>query len=109
MCSIFLAIVAAGLAFSNANTWAAELRVALQFVCPDHVWTPDMLYGLPIETKPVVGAPLRGFCGLLRSHTSWPAADVCPKQHACKYNTHAHGAGWRQGWACLAACSCIRA
>jgi hypothetical protein len=47
-----------------------------------------MLQGLPIEAKPVVGAACRAFCSLLRAHTSSPAADLCPKRHACKCNTH---------------------
>jgi hypothetical protein len=48
---IFLANVASGLACGRANTWAAELRAGLQFVCPDQVWTPHMLQGLPIDVK----------------------------------------------------------
>jgi hypothetical protein len=72
----FLANVAFGLACGRAITWAAELRAALQFVCPDQVLTPHMLQGLPIEVKPVVGAARRAFCGLLRAHTSSPAADL---------------------------------
>jgi hypothetical protein len=55
--------VASGLACSKANTWAAELRAALQ--CPDQVWTSHMLQGLPIETEPVVGVARRAFCGLM--------------------------------------------
>jgi hypothetical protein len=35
--STSVAYVAAGLAFNCANAWAAELRAALQFVCPDQV------------------------------------------------------------------------
>jgi hypothetical protein len=46
--STFLANVASGLACGKANTWAAELRTALQFVCPDQVWMPHMLQGQPI-------------------------------------------------------------
>jgi hypothetical protein len=42
--SIFLANVASGLACGKANT---ELRAALQFVCPDQVWTPHMLQARP--------------------------------------------------------------
>jgi hypothetical protein len=80
--------VAFGLACGRANTWAAKLRAALQLVCPDQLWTPHMLQGLPIDVKPVVGAARRAFCGLLCAHTSSPAADLCPKRHACKYNTH---------------------
>jgi hypothetical protein len=86
--STFLANVASGLACGKANTWAAELRAALQFVRPDQVWTPHMLQGRPIQVMLVVGAARRAFCSLLHAHTSSPAADVCPKRHACKYNAH---------------------
>jgi hypothetical protein len=56
LCSVFLANVASGLACGRANTWAAELRAALQLLCPDQVWTPHMLLQrLPIEVKPAVG------------------------------------------------------
>jgi hypothetical protein len=88
------------------RTQHIKLLAALQFVCPDQVWTPHMLQGLPIEVKPVVGAARRAFCSLLRAHTSLPAADLCPKRHACKYNT---GAGQQRGWAYRAAYACIRA
>jgi hypothetical protein len=30
-------------ACQRANTWVAELRAALQSVCPDQVWTPHMM------------------------------------------------------------------
>jgi hypothetical protein len=65
--STFLANVASGLTCSTAITWAAELRAALQFVCPDQVWMPHMLQGLPIQGKPVGGAARCAFCGLLRA------------------------------------------
>jgi hypothetical protein len=35
-----------------------------------------------------IGAARRAFCSLLSAHTSSPAADLCRKRHACKYNTH---------------------
>jgi hypothetical protein len=34
----FLANVASGLACGKANTWAAELRAALQVLCPGQEW-----------------------------------------------------------------------
>jgi hypothetical protein len=95
----FLANVASGLACGRAYTWAAELHAALQFVCPEQVWTPHMLQGLPIEVKPVVGAACRALCSLLSAHTSSPAADLCPKRHACKYNSHMLRDGGEDGHA----------
>jgi hypothetical protein len=86
--STFLANVASGLACGKANTWAAELRAALQFVCPDQVWTPHMLQGQPIQVKPVVEAAQRAFRNLLHAHTGSPDADDCPERHSCKYNAH---------------------
>ncbi len=44
-----VANVAAGLGCSRTNVWAAELRAALQFVCPDPGWTAHMLQGKPID------------------------------------------------------------
>jgi hypothetical protein len=86
--STFLADVASGLACGKANTWAAELRTALQFVYPDQVWTPHMLQGQPIQVKPVVEAAQRAFRNLLRAHTGSPDADDRPERHSCKYNAH---------------------
>jgi hypothetical protein len=86
--STFLANVASGLACSKANTWAAELCTALQFVCPDQVWTPHMLQGQPIQVKPMVEAAQRAFRNLLHAHTGSSDADDCPERHSCKYNAH---------------------
>jgi hypothetical protein len=38
----FVANIAAGLGCGRTNLWAAELRAALQFVCPDPGWTAHM-------------------------------------------------------------------
>jgi hypothetical protein len=76
------------MACGKANTWAAELRAALQFVCPDQVWKPYMVQGQPIPVKPLVEAAQRAFRNLLRAHTGSPDADDCPERHSCKYNAH---------------------
>jgi hypothetical protein len=92
--STFLANVASGLACGKANTWAAELRTALQFVCGP-VWTPHMLQGQPIQVKPVVEAAQRAFRNLLHAHTGSPDADDCPERHSCKWIQRTHVFGWR--------------
>jgi hypothetical protein len=84
----FVANVAAGLGCGRTNTWAAELRAALQFACPDPGWTAHMLQGKPIEVAPVVAAAQQAFCALLHTYTGTPDADDCDKRHFCKYATH---------------------
>ena len=84
----FVANVAAGLGCGRTNTWAAELRAALQFVCPDPGWTAHMLQGLPIDVAPVVAAAQQAFCTQLHAYSGTPEADNCAKRHFCKYATH---------------------
>jgi hypothetical protein len=43
LATTFVANVAASLNCDCTNTWAAELRAALQFVCPDTDWKEHML------------------------------------------------------------------
>ena len=66
----FVANVAAGLGCGRTNVWAAELRAALQFACPDPGWTAHMLQGKPIAVAPVVAAARQAFCavGAARLH-----------------------------------------
>jgi hypothetical protein len=42
----FVANVAVGLGYGRTKNWAAELRSALQFVCPDPSWTAHMLHAV---------------------------------------------------------------
>jgi hypothetical protein len=84
----FVANVAAGLGCGRTNTWAAELRAALQFACPDPDWTAHMLQGKPIEVAPVVAAAQQAFCALLHTYTGTSDADDCDQRHFCKYATH---------------------
>ncbi len=83
----FVANVAAGLGCGRTNMWAAELRAALQFVCPDPGWTAPMLHGKPIDVAPVIAAA-QAFCSELRADTGAPGDDGCDKQNFCKYATH---------------------
>jgi hypothetical protein len=55
----FVANVAAGLGCGRTNVWAAELRAALQFACPDPGWTAHMMQGKPIDVAPTVVAAAR--------------------------------------------------
>jgi hypothetical protein len=83
--SVFVANVAAGLGCGRTNTWAAELRAALQFVCPSPDWTAHMLQCKPIEVEPVVAAAQSSFCSLLGAYTGAPEADACAGRTFCKY------------------------
>ena len=84
----FAANVAAGLGCARTNTWAAELRAALQFVSPDPGWTTHMLQGLPIDVGPVVAAAQQAFCTIMHAYSGTPDADACVHRHSCKYATH---------------------
>ncbi len=68
--------------------WAAELRAALQFACPDPGWTVHMLQGKPIDVAPVVAAARQAFCAVLRTYTDAPDDDGCANRNFCKYATH---------------------
>ena len=81
----YVANVAAGLGCGRTNTWAAELRAALQFVCPDPDWTAHMLQNKAIEVGPMVAAAQRAFCTLLHAYTGTPDANTCANRHSCKY------------------------
>jgi hypothetical protein len=64
-----VANVAAGLGCGRTNPWAAELRAALQLVCPGPGWTAHMLQGKPIDVAPpVVAAAQQAFCAELRAY-----------------------------------------
>jgi hypothetical protein len=87
----FVANVVAGLGCGRANMWAAGLRAALQFVCPDPGWTAHMmLQGKPIDVAPVVAAARQAFCAELHAYTGVPGADSCDRNF-CKYATHMVG------------------
>jgi hypothetical protein len=84
----FVANVAVGLGYGHTKNWAAELRSALQFVCPDPSWTAHMLQCKTIEVEPIVAAAQQAFCNLLHTYTDAPDADACCKRHFCKYANH---------------------
>jgi hypothetical protein len=84
----FVANVAAGLGCGRTNMWAAELRAALQFVCPDPGWTAHMLQGKPIDVAPVVAAAQQALCAELRAYTGAPGDDSCDKRNFRKYAAH---------------------
>ncbi len=84
----FVANVAAGLGCGRGNVWAAELRAALQFVCPDPGWTAHMLQGKPIDVAPVVAAAQQACCAELHTYTGAPGDDSCANRNFCKYVTH---------------------
>ncbi len=86
--STFVANVAAGLGCGGTNVWAAELRAALQFVCPDPGWPAHMLQGRPIDVAPVVAAARQAFCAELCAFTGAPGDDSCANRNFCKYATH---------------------
>jgi hypothetical protein len=103
ICSTLLANVASGLACSTANTWAAELRAALQCVCPNQVWTPHMLHmwaSLSRSSQQLWPPSLQ------HTHTAGcrrlPRASLLQVQHA-----HVHRL--RQGDSSHAARICLRA
>jgi hypothetical protein len=80
----FVANVAAGLGCGRTNVWAAELRAALQFVCPDSGWTAHM-QGKLIDVAPVVAAAQQAFCAELHAYTGAPGNDSCANRNFCKY------------------------
>jgi hypothetical protein len=80
--------VTVGLGYCHTKNWAAELRSALQFVCPDPSWTAHMLKWNTIEVEPIVVAAQHAFCNLLHTCTDAPDADDCSKRHFCKYANH---------------------
>ncbi len=83
-----VASVAAGLGCGRTNMWAAELRAALQFVCPNPGWTAHMMQGKPIDVAPVVAAARQAFCAELHAYTGAPSDDGCANRNFCKYATH---------------------
>jgi hypothetical protein len=87
--SVFLANVAWRAAGPTPGRPSCGPRCSLcaRTRCGRHTCCRACLIG-GIEVKPVVGAARRAFCSLLRAHTSSPAADLCPRRHAFKYNTH---------------------
>ena len=80
--------MAVGLGYGHTNNWAAELRAALQFVCPNPNWTAHMLQCEPIEAEPIVAAAQKAFCNLLHTFSYALDADDRTNRHFCKYATH---------------------
>jgi hypothetical protein len=96
-----MANVAASLGCSRTNMWAAELRAALQFVCPagqpaDSGWTAHRAQGKLIDVAPVVAAAQQAFCAELRAYSGAPGDDGCDSLNFCKYATHTGAGGGGQ-------------
>ncbi len=56
-------------AWATTKNWAAELRTALQLVCPDPSWTAHMLQCRATEDEAIVAAAEQAFCNLLHTCT----------------------------------------
>ncbi len=89
----FVANVAAGLGCGPTNMWAAELRAALQFVCPDPGWTAHMLQGKPIGFAPVVAAAQQALCAELCAYAGAPGDGRLRQAEPLLQARHSYGAG----------------